>query len=139
MSLGCSHNSGSVFPEAKLEQERCHGSGGVAQPLVLEWSAAERANLQAMAARGAVAVAFTGCTLQVVPECSIAGSYQYTAITPATDRFDVRSRDELALKLPLAVGTLVGALAARARSGRVTRDDVQQSHNPSAWGQNPQP
>jgi len=55
--------SGPLIPEASLAA-RCKLGATQSSVLVTEWSAAEKANLEAMLGGGAVAVAFSGCEMQ---------------------------------------------------------------------------
>ena len=78
---------------------------------VTEWSASEKANLEAMmAGEVGVAVEFTGCEMRLVPECSFGGEYVWRRTTPARDTLEIRSEDELHAKLPLGAAALSGEL-----------------------------
>jgi hypothetical protein len=93
--------------------ERCRATGGEAQPLVTELPAAETTQLQALAARGAVAVSYTGCELHAVPQCALGGRYLWRRTSPATDRYEFHDRDQLRAQLPLGALSLEAALEQR--------------------------
>jgi len=79
--------------------------------LVTEWSSAEKANLQAMlGSTGAIAVAFSGCELRLLPACRLPGSYYWQHTTVASDRIEIHNEAELYAKLPLGAVSLSGEL-----------------------------
>src|SRR4029077_2635150 len=81
-----------------------------------EWPASEKANLEVLLRTGAVAVAFSGCSMRVLPECKVRGVYQWTRTTPSTDSLEINDSDELFAKLPLRAASLEGELK---RSGKL--------------------
>jgi hypothetical protein len=95
---------------------KCSVSASQTSPLVTEWPASEKANLQASLAQGAVAVAYSGCSMKLVRSCKIKGRYRWQRTTIATDSFEVKSADELYAKLPLGAVRLEAELS---RSGRL--------------------
>ncbi len=97
-------------------QTKCQIAKGQDNPLVTEWAASEKANLEARLARGAVVVAYSGCELRLLPDCPVRGSYQWRRTTTSTDVVGIRDEDELYAKLPLGALTLEGELQ---RSGRL--------------------
>jgi hypothetical protein len=86
-------------------------------PLVTEWPASEKANLEALLGSGAVAVAYSGCAMRVLPQCRLRGNYRWQRTTPATDVIDINDADELYSKLPLGAASLEGELK---RSGKLS-------------------
>jgi hypothetical protein len=86
-------------------------------PLITEWPASEKANLEALLKGGAVAVEFTGCAMRLLPQCRPGGRYRFERTTLASDSIDIKSSDELMAKLPLGAASLEGELS---RSGRLT-------------------
>lgn len=81
-----------------------------------EWSAAEKANLQARLRSGAVAVEFTGCSMRPILGCTVRGSYRWQRTTLSSESIEIHNQDELFAKLPLGAIALEGELA---RSGRL--------------------
>ncbi|HSM91801.1 MAG TPA: hypothetical protein VLT47_02880 [Anaeromyxobacteraceae bacterium] len=85
-------------------------------PLLTEWPASEKANLEVLLRSGAVAVEFTGCAMKVLPQCRPGGRYAFERTTIASDAIDIDSSDALFAKLPLGAASLEGELK---RSGRL--------------------
>ncbi len=105
-----------LLPRAPAEQSRCRVAASQSSPLVTEWPASEKANLEVLLRTGAVAVAYSGCSMRVLPECRVRGAYQWTRTTPATDSLEINDADELFAKLPLGAASLEGELK---RSGKL--------------------
>ncbi|HYQ42505.1 MAG TPA: hypothetical protein VER11_11055 [Polyangiaceae bacterium] len=117
--LGC--GSGSALPRAQApgmpdQEARCSLAARNESPLVTEWSAAEKANLQARLRSGAVAVEFTGCSMRPILGCTVRGSYRWQRTTLSSESIEIHNQDELFAKLPLGAIALEGELA---RSGRL--------------------
>lgn len=118
-TLGC--GSRSALPRARApspadDEARCREAALRESPLITEWSAAEKASLQARLREGAVAVEYTGCNMRPILGCRPRGSYVWQQTTLSTDTIDIRNEDELFTKLPLGAAALEGELA---RSGRL--------------------
>lgn len=113
-----SGGGGSGIPTARPTSEtRCDaGSRRTDAPIVTEWSATERANLESRKSGGAIAVRYVGCDLTIVERCHLAGAYQFRPTTLATDTFEIRDRAELYAKLPVGGFRLEGELS---RAGRL--------------------
>ncbi len=103
-------------PELDTGQAKCQVASGNANPLVTEWPASEKANLELRLREGGVAVAYAGCELRLIPDCHLGGYYFWQRTTVASDAFEVRSADDLYAKLPLGAVSLEGELN---RSGRL--------------------
>jgi len=108
-------------PEMPGDQARCHLAANQDNPLVTEWPASEKANLEARLGEGAVVVSYSGCTLHMLPRCLVGGSYHWRRTTIATDTVEIHNADELFAKLPIGAASLEGELE---RSGKL---DVQTS------------
>ena len=120
--VGCATLGGTEPPESALPETpgpgvRCKVAASHENPLVTEWSSAEKANLEARAASGAVAVEYSGCEMRVMAECPLRGAYVWRRTTTTTDFIQVENEDELYAKLPLGAPSLEGALA---RTGSLT-------------------
>jgi hypothetical protein len=109
--------AGGLLPRAPAEQARCRVAASQSSPLVTEWPASEKANLEVLLRTGAVAVAYSGCSMRVLSECRVRGVYQWTRTTPATDSLEINDADELFAKLPLGAASLEGELK---RSGKLS-------------------
>jgi hypothetical protein len=90
---------------------RCKIAADQKDPLVTEWPASSKARLEAlMRDAGGIAVAYSGCELQIVDECRVAGTYEWRRTTLSTDSTDIRDDDELYAKMPLGAASLEGEL-----------------------------
>ena len=107
----------SVLPRAPAEQAKCRVAASQSSPLVTEWPASEKANLEVLLRNGTVAVAYSGCSMRLLPECHVKGEYHWQRTTPATDSVEINDADELFAKLPLGAASLEGELK---RSGKLS-------------------
>jgi hypothetical protein len=118
LAIGCGGASipRASLPEVPTELARCRVAASAGSPLVTEWAATEKANLEARIREGGVAVAYSGCSMRIIPDCKLGGSYVWQRTTPATDRLVINNTDELYAKLPLGAASLEGELQ---RSGEL--------------------
>jgi hypothetical protein len=107
----------SVLPRAPAEQSKCRVAASQSSPLVTEWPASEKANLEVLLRNGTVAVAYSGCSMRLLPECRVKGEYHWQRTTPSTDSLEINDSDELFAKLPLGAASLEGELK---RSGKLS-------------------
>lgn len=119
---GCAtHSQGmrgrALLPQAPAEQGRCRVAASQSAPLVTEWPASEKANLEVLLRSGTVAVAYSGCSMRVLPHCRLPGSYSWQRTTPSSDALEIHDADDLFAKLPLGAASLEGELK---RSGKLT-------------------
>jgi hypothetical protein len=91
-------------------------ASGRLDPLVTEWSASEKANLEALLRSGGVAVEYAGCTMRVLDGCQVGGGYAWQRTTPSKDVVEIESEDALYAKLPLGAASLEAELK---RSGKL--------------------
>lgn len=103
-------------PTAPGEQAKCKVAASHENPLVTEWPASEKANLEARLREGGVVVSYSGCAMKLLPQCRVRGSYGWRRTTTTTDVVEILSSDELYAKLPLGAVSLEGELE---RSGRL--------------------
>jgi hypothetical protein len=119
-AAGCMQSSTakarSVLPRAPAEQAKCRVAASQSSPLVTEWPASEKANLEVLLRNGTVAVAYSGCAMRLLPECRVKGEYHWQRTTAATDSLEINDADELFAKLPLGAASLEGELK---RSGKL--------------------
>jgi hypothetical protein len=106
-----------ILPVAPSEVGKCRVAASQTSPLVTEWPASEKSNLEVLSHSGAVAVAYSGCSLRVLPQCRVRGSYQWTRTTPSTDSLEINDSDDLYAKLPLGAASLEGELK---RTGKLS-------------------
>lgn len=119
---GCSMflpSANSAIPNAGRDPTplgKCSVAASQARPLVTEWPASEKSRLEALLARGSVAVAYSGCEMKIVESCRLGGGYGFQRTTSATDQVEIQNDDELYGKLPLGAVRLEGDLR---RTGRL--------------------
>jgi len=90
---------------------KCDASKGQTRPLIVEWSAPDRAALEALAKRNQLVVHFEGCTLEPLRQCAApAQPYRYTAITPKDEVVSMTSVQELYANVPVHAVELEGKL-----------------------------
>ncbi len=106
---------GPALADLRGPESRCRA--GVSNPLVTEWPASEKANLEALLKGGAVAVEYAGCSMRVLTQCRLGGKYAWLRTTPASDVVEIEDEDQLYAKLPLGAVSLEGELK---RSGKLT-------------------
>jgi hypothetical protein len=94
---------------------KCKVAASQLNPLVTEWPASEKANLEVNLREGAVVVAYSGCEMRMLPSCRLGGAYGWQRTTPATDVIEIRSEDDLYAKLPLGAVALAGELRSAGR------------------------
>ena len=111
-----SGGAGGMLPRAPMEQGKCRVAASQSSPLVTEWPASEKANLEVLLRNGAVAVAYSGCAMRVLAECRVKGEYHWQRTTPSSDSLEINDSDELYAKLPLGAASLEGELK---RSGKL--------------------
>jgi hypothetical protein len=103
-------------PQITGAESRCQVAASHENPLVTEWSASDKANLEAHLSDGSIVVAYSGCTLKVLPSCRVPGAYRWRRTTTATDVVEIHNADDLYAKLPLGAVSLEGELQ---RTGRL--------------------
>jgi hypothetical protein len=91
-------------------QSKCAVTKSSNEPLIIEWPAAQRAKLEALAKRGAVLVRYRGCEMEVLGQCRLGSTYGYTSTTPNRERITIRNADELYARLPLGAVRLAAEL-----------------------------
>jgi hypothetical protein len=110
-----------VIPRASAPQAptqgltKCSVAASRSNPLVTEWPASEKANLEVRLREGAVAVQYSGCDMKLIPSCRLEGQYQWLRTTVASDSFQITNEDELYAKLPIGAVSLEGELRSSGR------------------------
>jgi hypothetical protein len=105
-----------VAPTDPTPLAKCKVAASATSPLVTEWPASQKAYLEGLTSRQAVAVAYSGCELRIVDACRLPGKYTWHRTTPATDTLEITNADDLWAKLPIGAAGLEGELA---RNGRL--------------------
>src|SRR5258708_29003817 len=99
-----------AIPEEQGGQTKCKVAASHENPLVTEWPASEKANLEALLGQGTVVVTYSGCTMRLLPQCHATGKYVWHRTTSASDTVEIHDADELYAKLPLGAASLEGEL-----------------------------
>jgi hypothetical protein len=92
------------------DRARCAAGVNVTKPFVVEWPSADRAELEARATRGPVAVRYADCEMEILRSCQVPGRYAYTGVTRQDDRLKIKSTDELFAKIPIHAASLQAKL-----------------------------
>lgn len=94
-------------------KNRCEDAQQHLRPLVVEWTAPDRAALEAQARQGQLVVHYEGCKLEVLRRCRAPEqfTYAYTAITPKDEVVTIENADQLYAAIPLGAVELEGKLA----------------------------
>lgn len=106
---------------ASTGQAKCGVKASAAKPLVVEWPAADRAALEARASRGLIAVRYEGCDMEVLTNCTAAGTYSYLPLTFKREGVRIKNADELYANLPVGAAKLEAKLE---RDGQLNVDMV---------------
>lgn len=114
-ACGPSGNLGELMatpPELELEgQTKCKLRKSVRKPLIVEWPAADRAQLEAEAKGSVVVVAYDGCEMRLLPHCEPPTRYHYVPVTPKQDTLRIRNQDELYAAIPIGASGFEAKLA----------------------------
>ncbi|MBW2457386.1 MAG: hypothetical protein JRI68_22960 [Deltaproteobacteria bacterium] len=97
-------------------QTKCGVTKSQSRPLIVEWPASDRATLESQSRRGRVVVRYSGCELEVLRHCRVAGEYEYTALTPKRETVSIRNADDLYAHIPVHAAKFEAALE---RSGEL--------------------
>jgi hypothetical protein len=104
--------AGPILPSAPDEAASCRAATLQGHPVVAEWSAPEKATLEAMLISGTVAVEFHGCSMRVDTTCRLPGRYLWYRTSLSSDVSEIADERSLWAKLPLGAATLSGELRA---------------------------
>ena len=81
----------------------------------------DRAALEGRIKQGLVAVRYRNCEMELISNCSVAGSYRYISVTPKSETVRITNADELYAKIPIGAVKLEGQLE---RDGALNVDMV---------------
>jgi len=99
---------GPSLDEAK--ESRCSVVKDHSRPLIVEWPASARGDLEVRMKKGVVAVRYVGCAMEVLDRCSAGGAYRYVPFTPKEDRLVIRDKRDLYANLPMGADGLSAKL-----------------------------
>ena len=80
-------------------------------PMIIEWPATDKMQLQGKSDEGVVVVSYVGCHLKVLKSCRAGGSYSLSTHQPARDVMHMTNESELNARLPVGFVSLKGRLA----------------------------
>jgi len=96
--------------EAVGERLVCNARGEATTPLVVDWPAQHRLDLEAAMKSGVVVIRYDCDQIEVISACTLEGRYEFVGVTLKEDVVRIESRDQLAANLPVGVATLGGSL-----------------------------
>lgn len=102
---------------AEAVDGQCKEVSPFAEPLIVDVSASDRANIEVAMRDGLPVVAYTCSGMRVLPRCRANGSYQYFGVSTREQVVRLASADEVALNLPMAGVPLVARLRAELHRG----------------------
>ena len=95
-------------------KNKCDAAKGQLRPLVVEWTAPDRAALEAQARQGMLVVKYMGCEFEVLRRCKAPNrfGYKYTSITPKDEVVTMSNAEQLYASIPVYAAKFEGKLAA---------------------------
>jgi hypothetical protein len=111
---GCAEYDMAVRSHASLDdakESRCNVVKDHSRPLIVEWPASARGDLEVRMKKAVVAVRYVGCAMEVLDRCSAGGTYRYVPFTPKEDRLVIRDSKDLFANLPMGAAGLEAKLA----------------------------
>jgi hypothetical protein len=90
-----------------MGEKRCFVPENDGSPLVVDWKADERSDLEVAMRDGIAVVAYTCDTIKLLRDCHIDGRYGFKGVTRKEDVIQLKNEDELRANLP-KTGALVG-------------------------------
>ncbi|MEM6997147.1 MAG: hypothetical protein AAF721_41970, partial [Myxococcota bacterium] len=106
----------SVRPEAPTatqatgESLACAAAGKRAAPLVLDWSAEVRTDLEIAMKSGVVVLRYECEQLEILPDCRLPGEYRFAGVTRKEEVIRLDSVDEIRASLPASAAKLEAEL-----------------------------
>lgn len=85
---------------------------GPGSPLVVDWKAEQRADLEVAMRQGVAVVDYDGSHLRLLGDCRIEGSYGFFGVVTKEEVVQLKSADEISANLPLAGAGLAAQLGA---------------------------
>lgn len=111
----------STAPTLEGSTGKCKPGGESEKSLVVEWPMGDRASLEGKVQDRLVAVRYRNCEMELINNCSVAGSYRYISVTPKSETIRITNADELYAKIPIGAVKLEGKLE---RDGALNVDMV---------------
>jgi len=92
------------------EPMACGGVAAYGQPLVVDWKANQRLDLELAMKEGVVVVAYDCGGFRLLPDCRVEGDYSFAGVSRKEDTVQLKSRDEIHANLPMSAASLVADL-----------------------------
>jgi len=89
-----------------MSAQACESVASQPRLVTADWTAENRADLEAIARHGVAVVRRDGCQTQVLRDCSAPGKYQFVADRPKTETRTIRTSEELYAVLPTSARQL---------------------------------
>ncbi|MFO0658440.1 MAG: hypothetical protein U0165_01205 [Polyangiaceae bacterium] len=80
--------------------QKCAAPGEQPRPLIVDWDANDRTDLEASMKEGLVAIEYSCESVRIVSTCRIQGDYGYVGVTPKETLTTIDNADELRAQLP---------------------------------------
>lgn len=110
--VACAGSARSVRPDAPTASEALGEAHGTAcaqsDPMIVDWKADQRAELEASMRQGIVVVAYDCTGFHVLHDCHVDGSYAFIGVTPKEEVIRLADADEVRANLPLTGASLAG-------------------------------
>ena len=121
VSLGCAASPAgrlAITPGMEdIPATKCLGTKNKGKPLVVDWHASERGDLETAARNNLVVVKYDGCQMQVMSHCEANGNYDYAAFQPKQDRVRITDANQLYSSVPMGAAKLEAKLASSGELG----------------------
>jgi uncharacterized protein len=121
-ALGCAASAEKARPRAGTYAEAagvesCPIVEGRNEPFVVDWRIDRRGDLEAAFAKSLVVVAYDCKKLELLSDCTVAGSYGFVGVAEKEQLIRLENAEELRANLPLAGNTIVQKLGASLERG----------------------
>ncbi len=114
----------SVRPEAPSgaeavdgAQTKCRAVGPTGQPLIVDWPAHQRADLEVAMMQGVAIVGYSCERLELLTDCQVDGQYGFLGVEPHADVVQLLDADEVRANLPGFSGALIADVGAELQRG----------------------
>ena len=102
--------------ERKKKGSACLAVGRLGEPLIVDWEAHQRADMEEAMHDGVAVVAYDCASLRLLKGCSVEGSYGFLGVSKKEEVVQIEDEDELRVNFPTS-----GALVARSLGAELSR------------------
>jgi TPR repeat protein len=88
---------------AAASGQRCIDGDGNPQPLIVDWKAESRADLEVTMRRGVAVVAYDCKALRVLPDCTLDGNYSFIGVSFKEQKLQLKTTGEIKANLPSGI------------------------------------